>query len=573
MRVSEQVIRALGAVEDPQIEEAGRKLSYLPKKKVRPRLRVGRTLLIAAIFAMLFSVTAYAAGWFGLSARLTEAEDTTPYAEEGDGLRHYLSFNDYAETPAAKAHAAWNVFWWDHVDGRSFDPVEEAAWLARIGEEQAAIANIYGCGDQTMLNKLLEIRDQYGVRLHTEMLFLQNNKEFYVVTGLTPFVSGEGELQMQYVYEDGSFKGEGWTKLDGEACWYTLVRGAKGALDPASNTEDRAEEYEEWVCATAKGAEVTVALGPKPEADTAPYRGCYLFYDSPDYVITVMGAVPNTEEAKSSAEKLAGCFDFAALKVGGTDLSPITQAQPREVKAKEGLLTLQDWVATDEYRASSAFQRRFCAYADTLPENQDNVRGASFYYYFGSFPSGLDEVNAAYAQIEEDYDLTMPRELRMIWFGTEVDPNCVTSHGGYQADSDTKFGGGQSRSVEERYALLGVEPFLAEGKLSTASKYDNGAFYSYISFGHSSYSLHYIPKGAFYPLFRFVLHPELEGWAYDAACGQQVYLVLGGEMAYPDTGFGYILYETDSAYLIVEADSDASRLQSIADDIDFTQFP
>ena len=93
--------------------------------------------------------------------------------------------------------------------------------------------------------------------------------------------------------------------------------------------------------------------------------------------------------------------------------------------------------------------------------------------------------------------------------------------------------------------------------------------------GSSGYDLHYIPKGTFYPLFRFVLHPELTGWAYDSACGEQVYLVRGGDMEYPHSGIPYVLYETENAYVIAEcyADDSAYTLQSVADSIDFTKFP
>ena len=49
MRVSEQMIRALDAASDRDIEDTGRALGCLPRRKARPRRRIGRVLLIAAV--------------------------------------------------------------------------------------------------------------------------------------------------------------------------------------------------------------------------------------------------------------------------------------------------------------------------------------------------------------------------------------------------------------------------------------------------------------------------------------------------------------------------------------------
>ena len=256
MRVTEQILRALNTAEARDLEDAGRVLGYYPGRTGRGARKAVRVLLLAAAFALLFGVTAYALGWFGLSSRLTEAEDTSPFSEDLTGqavqteteppMTHYLSFNDYTGTPAAKAHAEWNVFWWDYVGSHSFDNAAESEWKQGLDAETTAIADIYGCGDESMLAKLLEIRDKYEIRLHTASVFPGNEERFFELTGLKPFFLGEGELQVQYLYEDGSFKAEGQAALDGRGCPFTLIRGAKGALDPASNREDRAEEYEEW---------------------------------------------------------------------------------------------------------------------------------------------------------------------------------------------------------------------------------------------------------------------------------------------------------------------------------------
>ena len=583
MRVTEQLLCALNGAESGDIEDAGASLGYLRREKGRAR-RLGRILLIAAVLMALLTGTAWAAGWFGLSSRLTEAEDTSPYAGDRPGqskgettTTHYLSFNDYANTPAAQAHAEWNVFWWEYVGSHSFDNAEESAWKKQLGEEMAAISDIYGCGDQAMLDRLLEIRDKYEVRLHSASVFPENAENFYQLSGLEPFFLGEGEIQMQYLFEDGSFKAEGQAAVDGKGYPFTLVRGAKGALDPASNTEDRAAEYEEWTYQTKKGAEINIALGPTQESELGlegmGWRSLYLFYDCPDYVVTVMSALPQGD--REAVQAMAEHFDFAALSGGRADLSPVTEAKPRAVKPKEGLMTLADFVQTDEYKASSEFRSAVCAWADGLEEVKDlHAPGLSIYNYYGSFPPEDPVLRAAAEDAEKRYGLEMPHAVRAVLGGCEVDPALVSWDMGYRNvkhDAETL----PVLSQEELWEILGMEPFTQSGRLFHLFSYDTGAFFCNVVTGSSGYDLHYIPKGTFYPLFRFVLHPELKGWAYDSACGEQVYLVHGGDMEYPHSGIPYVLYETETAYVIAEcyADDSAYTLQSVADSIDFTKFP
>lgn len=64
------------------------------------------------------------------------------------------------------------------------------------------------------------------------------------------------------------------------------------------------------------------------------------------------------------------------------------------------------------------------------------------------------------------------------------------------------------------------------------------------------------------------------GCVYDSACGEQVYIY-----SYPTAlGAGrnaYALYETDTAYVVIEAlngNSDLSYVQLASDSIDFTRF-
>ena len=64
-------------------------------------------------------------------------------------------------------------------------------------------------------------------------------------------------------------------------------------------------------------------------------------------------------------------------------------------------------------------------------------------------------------------------------------------------------------------------------------------------------------------------------WAYDTACGEQVYITNAGTEEYPAFDYCTILYETDNAYVIVlgpGGPSEAYYLELLADSIDFTKF-
>lgn len=237
-------------------------------------------------------------------------------------------------------------------------------------------------------------------------------------------------------------------------------------------------------------------------------------------------------------------------------------------------MTLADWVDTDEYKASSEFRSAACAWADGLEENKGNYRGLSIYNYYGSFPPQIPELRAAAEKIEADYGLEMPREVRAVLGGSEVDPSRVTPDLGYRSGKDdaTTL---PVLSEEECWELLDVEPFTTAGKPFHIFRYDTGAFFCNLNLSGMTCDVHYIPKGTFYPLFRFVLHPDLNGWAYDTACGEQVYLVHGGDMEYPHAGIPYVLYESEQGYVIVEifTNDETYTLQTVADDIDFTKFP
>lgn len=558
---SEKIMQALNGADDELIEEARRCMGYGAAARPRRARRMGwRVALIAAVLVSLFAVTAFAMDWFGFSSRLTMAEP--PRGSETERQGGYISMNGYAGTPEGQAHAEWAQFWYDYTKDRTFDNAPDQEWLGG-DRELECYESIYGAFDQTMMDKLLEIRDKYEVKLHAQSALVPDAEYFYKVTGLSPFIQEEHKLWPKIIYEEGSFSLEG--SLDGR--YFSLVRGAKGYLDPSHNYVYDPEEYEEWQYTTASGALLSLAA-----RNTGDGQSVFVFYQDDDYLVTIMANVSGGEDYKAKAEAFAEKFDYAALCAGTVDLSVVVDTKPTPVKPKDSLLTRKEWTETEEYLASAEFQRFFAELVGEWPEHDGIIDGFVEYYYYGDFPSPYEEVNAEYARITETYGLKMPECATIIWDGEQVPSEYMNPLGGVRLPEGEAWDSFPEVEISESYELMGVEPFITDGKPEYTVVYDNGVFFCRMTGGGE---LHYIPKGCFSPLVRFCLRPDMEGWAYNTACGEQVYIVQAGAIEYPVWDYSSIIYETDTAYVIIANNTgrnEAYFLEDMADSIDFTKF-
>lgn len=542
------------------------------RRSAGPR-KAGRTLLIAAVIVSLFAAlcaVAYATGWFGLAQRITQPVEPTSVSliiGEDTPVEGYISMNGIAGSPEAQAHGEWVAFRDEYVSQHSFSNHNDLSWLG--GDElMESYYMIYGAYDQTMLDKLLEISEKYNVRLHSQMYAPPTDAKFYKVSGCEPFVLSDNSLSPMYLYEDGSYKFEGYVTAGEQEQVLSFIRGRKGVLDPSLTTVYDSGDYEEWQYINASGDELNLARNTVPSQATGDC-GLFIFYEKGDYIFTVSASA----DSKEQAELLADQFDFdAAAKGGGDlDLDSVLKVEAAQAKPKEGLMTMADWLATDEYKASAEFYTLVCEYAGTLPENSSYVKGTSLFSYKNSFAVADDNILSFRDRVAEEYpDLVFPINSTAV-IGNQIIPDGDMSYGGGVAISERER---ESCTDEEMYELFGAGKFCNEGSIFRVIAYDNGAAFCDISAFRSGYGVHYIPKGAFYPLIQPVVNPELEGWAYESACGEQVYIVPSGPNNYPVLSYCSIIYETDRAYVIAYAPggADAGYLQMVADDIDFTMF-
>lgn len=561
------LLQAMEGIGAKQVQEAGSLLGYTGQKSRRGRRKLWRTLLLAAVIASLLGVTAYAAGWFGLSSRVQPApplisftpNPKDPISElprEPGGL---ISANGYANSPAALAHKEWHEFWVSYTDSHP-EIFEGEDWLPE-DEELKPYAVLYAAFDQTMLDKLLEIQDSYSIKLHSQKKLMPNSSMFYRVTGTGEFVLSD-DIDMKgaahYVYEDGSFYIQARAMIDGQDCFVDLSRGTKNVLDPMLSYVYDLEKYQESLYTTGKGVEVNLASNGKSS---------FVFYDSGDYIVTVHADCGN-------AQALAQMFDFEAMCQGETDLG-LLNTEPVIAQKKEGLLTMEEFMETPEYQASTRFQEvtTDVAHEERIAKRPDIPFGRFPSFYYGYFPTGKEVLDQTLEELLAVYPLTLPREDVSIQHDKHVPVEYIEDIGVYNRDlRELEL----EEAMQEDYCkLMGTGHFLTseDAYFIAATSWDNGCWQAGIFMGHSSFELAYIPKGCFYPL---LVAPKAEGsgYAYDSACGEQVYIYSYAATGYP-TYNAYILYETKSAYVVATVLTgmpDLSYTQNAADMIDFTMF-
>ena len=206
-------------------------------KKARPAVR---TVLIAAIVAVLLAGTAFAVYHFGIQDLvLTEKED-------GSAMISVLGWRD---TPEYQAFAEWETYQTEynstHEIPHTDDPDIPVAYL-RVGawsqEMVDTLNGILAKYDLTMHDNASIILPAEGGGIDTESFFVGNT-------------SAGG-----YAYRDGTLMLEGEYALsDGETVEYQLFSAVKGTFTDISGGMDAVKE--EWTYTAADGTEVSLIMG------------------------------------------------------------------------------------------------------------------------------------------------------------------------------------------------------------------------------------------------------------------------------------------------------------------------
>ena len=570
-----ELLEAIGSVDERWLQDVEQAMTVgtAPRRRTK---KTGRALLLAAALTALLGVTAYASAWFGLSARLIETEN--PYrTEETEPLSGgWLATNGEADSPEARSSLEWEGIVRAAMQaGQDWDAVD--AW-AEAHPEYRMEHEVYNCMNQEMVEQLHAIAEKYGLRLHSEVAYPTTQKLFEQATGVGDFLCNEGgSWQGHYIFEDGSFKGEGLLELEGGSLVYTLNRSKAGVLASYGMYVLDPEGYEEWQY-EVDGHTLNLALRQNEYGPS----GLIFFHEGETFVTIGFSAryIPGTpaDFDRSDAETAAASFDYGVLCGGETNLAAINGRTAVEAKPKDGLMTMADFLKTPEYRAGSRFHSAYNEWYDSQQTDPSFVKGQYVQFFFAPFPTGIKALDETLDEILTDYALHVPTSAKAIIGGAWIDPARMTSLMSYRVlDPEHPYEEHLPEATEaDIWALIGTDGFLLDEQsyIHTAVRWDTGAWQCKVVYGSSGCDLTYVPKGSFCPVLRELLHPDAEGWAYETACGEQVYMAPDGEMEYPRFQTPLALYETDTAYLLLSPDgaNDAGTMQLFADSIDFTKF-
>ena len=266
------------------------------KPKIR-RFRMPAGGLIAAVLTVvILGGTALATDLFGLKS-ITVAD---PYATPAAG--DVIALQGVPDSPEFRANAQWMEYL--ASVGASERDMEEAQ---EPGDDSMSLYSVY---TPEMAAKLESIAAANSLRLHTSQTDFFSEDALYSLAGTAPFITGCTAIS-GYVYEDGSFQGDG-TNVTDRFYEYQLGRYVKGSFSEVTLNIGNASDYEEWIYTTASGVDVQLSMGPDK---------CVLLADLPDAFVAVnlLGGTSGNSifmpepVSEADLEAFAELFDLSVL--------------------------------------------------------------------------------------------------------------------------------------------------------------------------------------------------------------------------------------------------------------------
>ena len=319
----EQFFDAFGQIDGAYVLAAGDTLYGKAETARVSHRKLMRTLIIAAVVAALLTLTAYAAGWFGLTSRVINDPGGSSFpGEAGETVdrlrtvhhRDYISLGGVAGSAEYQAAAEWLAFKGGYADKKTAEQTEQGQpyyeWrdLERSfapDEGTREICRLYQVWDGTMWAKLQEIAARYGLALHTERRAIAN----------------AGDQSREHgAYEDGSFHISAAAIIGQERYLYEVYLEKSGCLPCDNMTAGGACEYEEWEYTTGRGDKVSIAVRDMSTNEAWAQYELLVLYSGDGAVMTVRasyGCQRVNGDEKLFAERLADSIDFSA--VAGAD--------------------------------------------------------------------------------------------------------------------------------------------------------------------------------------------------------------------------------------------------------------
>lgn len=316
---SMQLFQNFSGVDEVWLAQAAK----LQTRPVAGKKTMSRHRLLIALIAILALVLAgCVAAIIGLRQRRVGQLTGTVYKdaagnwiEPTEATRDIIALVGYEGTDNYRATLQWR----DFVE--SYTPSFGQPWPENL-------ATLYGCFDETMRDKLLEILEQYHLSALPEEICFGSWDEAYVLDllGTSGVVKADRVVWSQclngYLFPNGTFS------MDIDAVlpdWDTTV-SISVLCCPADTfyplTVSPENGMEQWSCTTADGTPVVMALGNKM---------ALLFCQKPDSYMTAvvhfdpLGSRTARKPTRTVLEALADAMDFT--------LQPQPISDPQRVRA------------------------------------------------------------------------------------------------------------------------------------------------------------------------------------------------------------------------------------------------
>lgn len=213
----------------------------------------------------------------------------------------FISVVGVANSAESRALAEWKEFLAHYdPDHKISDEIGNGVFVAE-GREDWSQYSVYS---YEMGEKLDDIAEKYGLRLHTDFNVIDQDELMYRVGG--EFMN-KGYLTWAYIYEDGTFHVEGDVELAGSGMTaFQFVRTVRGTFNDWELNIGRLDDYTEWQYVTACGELALLALGSDKALIFADFEDCF-----------VLSNVLNGSEegmTKEDLQELADKIDFRILK-------------------------------------------------------------------------------------------------------------------------------------------------------------------------------------------------------------------------------------------------------------------
>lgn len=389
------IFEAVGEVDDAYVLAAADFMEELAQKARRRHKTRRRTLLIAAAIAATMAVTAFAAEYFGLTARLIPLpEDNTGTVEsEKEKERIFISQNGLTGSDEFKATGEWLYFQKQYSEQMRSE--QGIGWadgefaFAGNDDKLRSTCFIYGAQDNTMWEKLLEISEKYALSLYADQVMICGEEDFYALTGAEPFLPEGNRIGGGYVFADGAFKLEGSYDLNGAEISYAVNRTCKGALYPYGLSMEAGEEYEEWQYTTQKGCDVSIV-----ELDG---RTMIYYEDSQGRFIS-FSLTCQTGTDRQTAQAFADILDINAILKSNTRAKEIIDAERGAAENRGALQVMEDFYSSPMFMACREFSSFYTA----------NFYGSRYTGPYGL--AGYEDISAEMDRLCEKYALVSPGE-------------------------------------------------------------------------------------------------------------------------------------------------------------------